>query len=417
MKDVFKKISYNTLCPCGSGKKYGECCRKKKFKFGIVGDKLMKRQKITSNILVGFDELNNLFEELYGRAPKNNEKVFTFAEINNNEPLNKLVYTLRKAGIPENEIYATYKMDGLMPNEYNKQYIADIELEQFHSYVEEYDKFINASLNEGHINILQYVMFVNDIGFNVLSNSTSKLICSLNDFINRHSKSNSRIEFKKGSLMEYLMFIVLKTIKTLKGIEVLTDNNMNENSYIVGRSLFESYMYLNAINQDNNFFNNYISPIIDTDNYQSITDSSGKVSKEKYINKNTGDVVNTYLKTFSLSKYFKCKEDKEIYNLFYASSSHFVHSDIKSADTYFKKFDIYEEFDPNLKAGLITISLVCLILRQIILIDEVQSQYKKDVSYLLNNIETDLIKCFEMFNADEEQYDEIFNVYISRLKK
>ena len=50
------------------------------------------------------------------------------------------------------------------------------------------------------------------------------------------------------------------------------------------------------------------------------------------------------------------------------------------------------------------------------MMDDIQSQYKKDVNYLLNNIENDLIRCFEMFNADKKQYDEIFNVYISRLK-
>jgi len=416
VKDVFKKISYDSLCLCGSGKKYGDCCRKKKFKFGTLGNKLVKQQEIPTNVLGDFNEIKTLFKELYGRSPKGEDKIFTFAEINNNEPLNKMVYFLRKAEMPEDKIYATYRMDGLMPSVYNEQYIADIELEQFHNYVEEYNRLINASLDDGHINILQYVMFVNDIVLNVLSNSTSKLIYSLNDFINRHSKSDSKIEFEKCSLMEYLMFIVLKTIKTLKGIKTLIDNNMNENIYVVGRSLFESYMYLNAINQDKSFFNNYILPIIDTNNYKSINDSFGKISKEKYINKNTGEVINTYLKTFNLSKYFKYEEDKEIYNLFYASSSQFVHSDIKSADTYFKEIDIYEEFDPNLKAGLITISLACLILRQITLIEEVQSQYKKDVNYLLNNIETDLIKCFEMVNADKEQYDEIFNVYISRLK-
>lgn len=415
VKDSFNKLNKNELCPCGSGKKYGSCCIKKNFEFGTIGDKLIQRKNITDTVLDELDQVRKLFKEMYGRFPIKKDKVFNFEALNN-KPLNELVYKLRKAKIPENKIYATYRMDGLMPNELNKNFIPDILLEEFSYYVDEYDELINDSFDDGHINVIQYVKFINDIGFHLLHDVNYKLILCLNDFMSRHSKSDSKIEYNKGSLMEYLMFITLKTKKTLEGIEVLLENNMNENIYIVGRSLFESYMYLNAINQDNNFFSNHILPIIDTDNYHSITDSFGKISKEKYINKNTGEVVNTYLKTFNLSKYFKYNEDKEIYNLFYTSSSQFVHSDIKSSDTYFKEIDIYEEVDPNLKAGLITISLVCLVLRQIILVDEVQAQYKKDVSYLLNNIEKDLIKYFELFNADKEQYDEIFAVYISRLK-
>jgi len=415
VKEDFKQLDKNQLCPCGSGKTYGECCVMKRFDFGLNGNKLVQRKPIDENMFDEINEIKYIFRELYGRFPMKKEKVATFGDLNNNQSLNEIVYALRRAKIPENKIYATYRMDGLIPNELNIDLIPDILLEEFSDYVHEYDELINDTFDDGHINILKYVKFVNDIGFHTLHDANYKLVLCLNDFMSRHSKSDSRIEYRKGSLMEYLMFIVLKTKKTLEGIKVLITNNMNEDIYTIGRSLFESYMYLNAINQDKDFFNNYILPIIDTDKYQPLIDNN-KLSKEKYVNKKTGNIVNTYLKTFSLSKYFIYEEDKKIYNLFYTSSSQFVHSDIKSADEYFKEFDIYTEFDPNLKAGLITISLGCLILRQITLIEEVQSQYKKDVRYLLDNIETDLIKCFEMFNTDKEQHDEIFNVYISRLK-
>ena len=100
-----KEIPFGMLCPCGSGKTYGRCCKKKDFKFVHKDGKIVKQIPIHDDLIPLLQEADTKFEQYYGRKPSENDFVISFAPIYNNEVLLQAVYCMRQVGIPESNIY------------------------------------------------------------------------------------------------------------------------------------------------------------------------------------------------------------------------------------------------------------------------------------------------------------------------
>lgn len=43
----FQELRDDEMCPCGSGKTYGECCRKKRIRYGISDGRLVRLIEMT----------------------------------------------------------------------------------------------------------------------------------------------------------------------------------------------------------------------------------------------------------------------------------------------------------------------------------------------------------------------------------
>ena len=81
--------------------------------------------------------------------------------IYNNDVLLQTIYAFRKAGVPENYIYAYYKTDGLIPCKINEQLMSDKDIEEFNEFCIEYDELISQEKENG-MNSLQYVCYSNN---------------------------------------------------------------------------------------------------------------------------------------------------------------------------------------------------------------------------------------------------------------
>jgi hypothetical protein len=126
-----KEWPINKICPCGSGKKYGNCCKKKSFKYVVDNRKTFKEIPINQEMFEILQYQEQLFFEYYGRKPKDDEYVFQFMPIYNDELLIKSVYLFRQLGIDERLIYAYYKSDGLIPCDVNIDLLSQKELKEY----------------------------------------------------------------------------------------------------------------------------------------------------------------------------------------------------------------------------------------------------------------------------------------------
>ena len=144
-KGQFQEWPDDKLCPCGSGKVYGECCKKKSFSYGMSERGVIKKVPLSDEAMDILDCLKSQFREYYGRDPKE-EYVFSFLPIYNDRSLLSLVNALKKAGMPEDKIYATYKMDGLMPFEDRLDQISEQDLQEYEEWCEAYRTAVNGEL-------------------------------------------------------------------------------------------------------------------------------------------------------------------------------------------------------------------------------------------------------------------------------
>lgn len=414
---VFVEYDGTKPCPCGSKKSYNICCKQKLIKWGYdESGKLVKQIPVSPEIGEDLKAAAQLFEQYYGRKPKQEDYIFSFSPVYQDELLFKAMQVMQSSGIPPEDIYAYYKTDGLLPCSLNDKYISEKCEKNYLYYRDEYCKTINAPLTNT-INSLQFTVYGNELLRSTFDKVQERLIGSLNDFIHRHSNdSNGIYNYEMKSETDYLLFSAIKTIKTIKGITLLIEEQIPECIHALGRSLFENYMYLHKINCDPNFFKMKLLPKVDKEHFQFVRKKDKTIDRNKVFHIETGEIYNIHVIIAELKKSFSNLEDRDLYDLYYSNSCQYIHVDVLSAKNYFSTYDPYDELNPSLQAAIVTVSITILLYHALIHNRLVSPQFYQDGSYLVRQLTGDLLVAIEILNSDSVHMQQIFPTLLKRLQ-
>jgi len=132
-----RQVSRNAPCPCGSGKKYKQCCIRKDFEWLEDDDgNIFKSMPISDEMSDLLDEQRQAFIAKHGREPGPDDPVipdmphFEHAE-------HQMIEAMKEAGIDPAIIYATEKT-GRIVSEANMNLLSDVELDEWNAAIEEY---------------------------------------------------------------------------------------------------------------------------------------------------------------------------------------------------------------------------------------------------------------------------------------
>lgn len=416
MKNKKIEIDDFELCPCGSGKNYVDCCKKKRFTFKRNRDyDLIKEIPINKELMEVFEIINSDFENYYGRKMYGEDLVSTGFPNYRNIFTNNFMSAARKLGIEEAKIYGFYKT-GLIPTEENFDLISDNDIDEYFMYCDEFENLMSdENEKSGEINSVKFVTLSNYYLSDKIDFFYLSLIYVLNDFITRHKKEDISQNYNINTELDYLIFLAIKTVLLIDGAIKLKEEYMPETIYSLSRSLFENYLYLYNINYDNNFFKSQLLPKLDTDNFEFAKYENGKINYNKVISKKTGEISKINNSIYGLTK--NCNDvDKEIYDIFYGEASRYVHTDILSAKRYFSIYDPYDEINPTYISILILFTLGFMLLDEMINNKKVKKQFGKDAKHYLTKSINELIKCFDIISQDKKNYNKLYRIFSKRSK-
>lgn len=414
---IFIEYDDTEPCPCGSQKTYDTCCKLKSIRWGYdESGALVKQLPMSYEAEEELKAAEQMFGQYYGRKPGKNDFVFSFTPIYQDELLFKAMKAMKLSGIPPEDIYAYYKTDGLIPCGLNNEFISEKDKKEYLDYRDEYCNVINEPLTNT-INTIQLTAYGNELLSSTFDNVQEKLIGSLNDFIHRHSSEpNGIYNYEMKSETDYLLFSAIKTIKTMKGIALLIEEQIPECIHSLGRSLFENYMYLNKINGDSRFFKMKLLPKVDKEHFQFVIKKDKTIDRNKVFHIETGVIYNISVIIADLKKSFSNLEDIVLYDLYYSNACQYIHVDVQSATNYFFTYDPYDELNPSLQAAIITASIAVLLYNALIHNRLVGSQFYQDGSYLIRQLTKDLLAAIEILNCDTEHTQPIFPTLLKRLQ-
>ncbi len=132
-----KRISRNAPCPCGSGKKYKNCCYGKAFEWvededGAVGKSIPMREEFADL----FHRVRQAFIDKHGREPRPDELLFT--DPPDLEALEAIEFgDMTSEGLDAAFMYA-YETTGILLSENNEDFISTKDLKKWKSAVDEY---------------------------------------------------------------------------------------------------------------------------------------------------------------------------------------------------------------------------------------------------------------------------------------
>ncbi len=132
-----RKVSRNAPCPCGSGKKYKQCCIRKNFEWLEDDDgNIFKSMPISDEMSDLLDEQRQAFIAKHGREPGPDDPVFPdMPHFEHAE--HQMIQAMKKAGIDPAIIHAT-EATGRLVTEDNQHFLSDMEIDEWNAAIEAY---------------------------------------------------------------------------------------------------------------------------------------------------------------------------------------------------------------------------------------------------------------------------------------
>jgi hypothetical protein len=133
-----KRISRNAPCPCGSGKKYKNCCYGKGFEWQEDEEgNVQKSVPLSDEMRTMLEEQRQRFIEKFGREPGPNDPVFF--DMPHPEHLeHMMVEDMKAAGIDPAIIFA-FEKTGRLVTEDNQHLLPDNALDEWQAAIEEFE--------------------------------------------------------------------------------------------------------------------------------------------------------------------------------------------------------------------------------------------------------------------------------------
>ena len=146
-----KHISRNARCPCGSGKKYKQCCRLKGIEWSVQDDGTVVRSvPVSPEVVEVLEGLRESFCATHGREPEAGDRLFEGAPPF--EIVEHLtVQAMKKAGIDPALIYA-YEQTGLMLNTRNEHLVPDPDVAEWDAALDEYERQAGTEASHRRLN-------------------------------------------------------------------------------------------------------------------------------------------------------------------------------------------------------------------------------------------------------------------------
>ena len=134
-----ERLNRNAPCPCGSGKKYKNCCSSKGFEWVQDEEGRVSRSvPLTAESFELLDQLRQAFIDERGRAPEPEDLLFpAMPHMEHLEA--SLVTSMKQAGLHPAVIYA-FEKTGYVVTAENQHLIPDKDLEAWKAAVAEYDR-------------------------------------------------------------------------------------------------------------------------------------------------------------------------------------------------------------------------------------------------------------------------------------
>jgi hypothetical protein len=132
-----KRLPRNAPCPCGSGKKYKQCCWKKGFEYLVDEDgNAFKSIPMSDELAQIVAEQRQRFVEQFGREPSPEDHVF-FDAPHLEHVEHEMVQAMKEAGIDPAKIYA-FEKTGRIVSEDNQHLLSDADLAEWQAAIDEY---------------------------------------------------------------------------------------------------------------------------------------------------------------------------------------------------------------------------------------------------------------------------------------
>jgi hypothetical protein len=225
-----QEVKGNSKCPCESGKRYAQCCKKKRLKWFTDNDGGHKEVPLVPAAVELLEKQKAEYQRIFERQPnKEKDPVFLMCYLFSDEETQRLtVEAMRGAGTSPELIYAYQKTGGLLITDSNQDLTTTKDLSDWNEAIDEYFLLLKnpplpsqterlfASLEEELESCIICTGYILDLGVDgALGRAvSSSLLFTVDD---------------------YVLLCATKSIKTLRAIRALINQNIGSDCLPLAR--------------------------------------------------------------------------------------------------------------------------------------------------------------------------------------
>lgn len=333
------EVGVKELCPCGSGKPYGKCCKKRNFRW--VRDsrgRISKNVRLTKEAIEIFQRADQRFRETFGRKQRASDPVFFEKYYTSERDFNLVTFkAMKAAGVAPSVLYASRKT-GFLVTKDRRDMLSTEEEREWNAAIDEYYDAIESGADPKDVlegdkppEFLQEYIRRNQIvsGY----------------FIDKHYNRYRRKKSYNEDVEMVAAFAATSFTRSLKSIHILLENNVSFDAYHVLRALYENYLTLKYVYQNPKqvvIFLAQLGVLLGT--HSLAISKAGTPIQNELVETSTG--VRTVIPSRWTMASTLGAFDQELYNQVYRKLSSYSHSEITNIQ-HFVSRDGFDYLSPN----------------------------------------------------------------------
>jgi hypothetical protein len=134
-----KPLQKTAICPCGSGRRYGVCCKKKNIEYFVSSHgEVFRRMPLSPELVEMLTKHQQEFVEIFGRKTGKHDLIFFEQFISGFDEKDEILEKISKqVGVREQVIFAT-RRTGFIVGEHSKKIMSDVDYQEWEDAIDEY---------------------------------------------------------------------------------------------------------------------------------------------------------------------------------------------------------------------------------------------------------------------------------------
>jgi hypothetical protein len=237
--DKEKLLPKTEICPCGSGRKYGACCRKKNIEYLISKNgEVSRRMPLSRELIETLDKHRQEFTQIFGRKTGKHDLVLFDQFLTGFDETDEIVEKISKqVGVRDQVVFAT-RRTGFMVGKHSKKIMPDVDYQEWEDAIDEYFELKESGHDPFHV--FTYLTGEEFEKFKDCKSQIKNIIILGFNSIRRFKSLKQERDF-------YQFLIVCSALNSYRTIYDMFNHRYDDDCLAILRGIYEQYLRIMAL--------------------------------------------------------------------------------------------------------------------------------------------------------------------------
>lgn len=380
-----REIRGNAKCPCQSGRRYAACCKKQAIKWSVnESGKVYKQVPLSPKAQELLQKMSEDFLRVFERGPREDDPIHLLRYVIGEEELERqTVQAMQKADMRPHLIYAYQKTGGLLLTRENEKLATTKDLEDWDAAIDEYYRLQKNPPEPHPVEVL----------LALLSDELDSCIICLGYVLEYGRESDAERISSSSELFradDYALICATKSMKTLRAIKALLDQNIGADTLALARHLMENYLHIVYAIARPEMLRHVIDAQIGLKlgTHEFARTSNGRVDSRQILRKRDGAEFVGHISYHKMAESSPHAEDLELFDYVYSFLSEYTHPSFSGAALVLGEQGALDSLSNELQSEALfySICFAAMILDELSRLPLFAEHAKRDISTVVKRV-------------------------------